>query len=45
MTMTIYRTQPLKLDRAKTYALKSRPSKKSVAGFTRAEKDDCLDSG
>jgi len=33
--MTIYRTQPLKLDRVKTYPLKSRPSKVTVADFAR----------
>ena len=33
--MTIYRTQPLKLDRVKTYPLQSRPSKVTVADFSR----------
>ncbi len=33
--MTTYRIQPLKLDRVKTYPLKSRPSKVTVADFAR----------
>jgi len=33
--MSIYRSRPLKLDRVKTYPLRSRPSKVSVADFAR----------
>jgi len=33
--MSIYRTRPLKLDRVKTYPLRSRPSKVSVSDFAR----------
>src|SRR5437016_5586161 len=33
--MSIYRARPLKLDRVKTYPLRSRPSKVSVADFAR----------
>ncbi|MHB8652807.1 MAG: hypothetical protein ACYDA9_02910 [Terriglobia bacterium] len=33
--MSIYATQPLKLDHIKTYPLKSRPSKVTIADFDR----------
>ena len=34
-SMSVYRTQPLRLDRVKTYPLASRTSKVSVADFAR----------